>query len=157
MRSHTVESSAHRVRSSRTRLRNRLSYGLTKTASRMLLIRTRIGLSPIHGNGVFACETALAGSTVWQYEPAFDRVISEEELRTMPAAFCEYINMYAYHSTDIDGRLLLPCDHARFLNHSADPNTKELPFRSVASRLIKSGDEITCDYGAFCVDWTGLN
>jgi uncharacterized protein len=123
----------------------------------MLLIRTRVGPSPIHGNGVFACETAPIGTTVWQYEPAFDRVISEEELQKLPAAFCEYISMYAYHSTDIGGSLLLPCDHAKFLNHSADPNTKALPFRSVASRLINAGEEITCDYGAFCVDWTGLD
>jgi len=125
--------------------------------SRMLLIRTRVGPSPIHGNGVFACEAAPLGTTVWKFEPAFDRVISDEELRKMPAAFCEYINMYAYHARDLGGRLLLPCDHAKFLNHSADPNTKELPFRSVATRLIEAGEEITCDYGAFCVDWTGLD
>ena len=123
----------------------------------MLLIRTHIGPSPIHGNGVFACEAVPAGNTVWRYEPVFDRVISEEELRDMPTAFCEYVNMYAYRSADIEGRLLLSCDHAKFLNHSDDPNTTEQRFSSIASRLIKVGDEITCDYGAFCVDWKGFD
>jgi SET domain-containing protein len=123
----------------------------------MLLIRTRVGPSPIHGSGVFACETVLPGTAVWQFEPAFDRVIAEAELPKTPSAFREYIDMYAYYSADLGGRLLLPCDHAKFLNHSAHPNTRTLPFMSVASRLIETGDEITCDYGAFCVGWTGFD
>ncbi len=122
----------------------------------MLLIRTRIGPSLIHGNGVFACEAVLPGETVWQYEPAFDRIISDDELVKLPDAFREHIDMYAYRSSDIEGRLVLSCDNARFLNHSGQPNTRELPFRSVASRLIEVGEEITCDYGAFCVDWAGF-
>ncbi len=94
---------------------------------------------------------------MWRFEPAFDRVIAEAELATTPASFQEYVQMYAYASADLDGRLLLPCDHAKFLNHAVDPNTETLPFRSVASRLIEAGDEITCDYGAFCVGWTGFD
>jgi SET domain-containing protein len=123
----------------------------------MLLIRTRLGPSSIHGNGVFACEPVLPGTAVWQFEPAFDRIINEDELSTMPAAFREYINKYAYYSTDLGGMLLLPCDHAKFLNHNADPNTEELSFKSVANRLIQADEEITCDYGAFCVGWTGFD
>jgi SET domain-containing protein len=122
----------------------------------MLLIRTRIKPSPIHGNGVFACEAAAPGTMVWRFEPLFDRIISDQELQSAPVAFREYIDMYAYRSTDLDGRLILSCDHAKFLNHSDDPNTRELPFGSIASRQINIGDEITCDYGAFCVDWKGF-
>jgi SET domain-containing protein len=123
----------------------------------MLLIRTRIGPSSIHGNGVFACETVAPGTMIWRFEPLFDRVISEEELSGLPFAFREYVDMYAYRSTDTEGRLVLSCDHAKFLNHSSDPNTEELPFASIARRQISFGDEITCDYGAFCVDWTGFD
>lgn len=123
----------------------------------MLLIRTFIGASAIHGNGVFAGEEIACGTVVWRYEPNFDRVILDEELGEMPDAFCDYIHMYAYRSSDIGGRLLLPCDHAKFLNHSADPNTIELPLKSIASRLIRMGEEITCDYSMFCVDWTGFD
>jgi uncharacterized protein len=123
----------------------------------MLLIRTFIRASPIHGNGVFAAEEIACGTVVWRYEPNFDRVITDEELVDMPDAFCDYINMYAYRSSDIGGRLLLPCDHAKFLNHSADPNTIELPLKSIASRLIQAGEEMTCDYSKFCVDWAGFD
>ena len=122
----------------------------------MFLIRTRIGPSPIHGNGVFACETVDRGTTVWRFEPAFDRVFSEDELFSVPPAFREYVDMYAYRSVDLEGLRVLSCDHAKFLNHSDDPNTQELRFASVASRRINEGDEITCDYGAFCIDWTGF-
>jgi uncharacterized protein len=92
----------------------------------MLLIRTRIGPSAIHGSGVFACETVLCGATVWRFDPAFDRVIAEAELLKMPTAFREYVDIYAYYSADLGGRLLLPCDHAKFINHSAHPNTKAI-------------------------------
>lgn len=123
----------------------------------MLLVRTFIGASSIHGNGVFAVDEIARGTVVWRYNFRFDRVISDEELAGMPDAFCDYINMYSYRSSDIGGRLLLPCDHAKFLNHSTEPNTIELPLKSVASRKINSGEEITCDYSKFCVDWTGFD
>ena len=123
----------------------------------MFLIRTVIGSSQIHGNGVFTCAAVPKGTVVWRFEPIFDRVISEDELEGMPASFCEYIQMYAYRSSDLSGRLLLPCDHAKFLNHSTDPNTIELPLESIASRIISKGEEITCDYSKFCVDWAGFD
>jgi SET domain-containing protein len=122
----------------------------------MLLIKTRVGPSLIHGNGVFACEDVDRGGLIWRFEPSFDRIIAEEELKQLPAPFREYLDMYAYRSKDLGGRMVLSCDHAKFLNHSSEPNTEELPFRSVASRRIVSGDEITCDYGAFCTDWAGF-
>ena len=122
----------------------------------MLVIRTRVGPSSIHGNGVFAEETVSRGAIVWRYEPNFDRVILDEELVNLPAAFSSYIDMYAYRSKDLGGQLLLSCDHAKFLNHSSDPNTEEMPYRSIARRLINIGEEITCDYRAFCTDGTGF-
>ena len=123
----------------------------------MFLIRTSIRPSSIHGNGVFASEDVAAGTTIWRYEPAFDILITDEQLSATPAAFREYIDMYAYRSSDLNGRLLLPCDHAKFLNHSPDPNTSELPFVSIASRRIRLGEEITCDYSKFCINWTGFD
>jgi len=122
----------------------------------MFLIRTRIGPSKIHGTGVFACETAEQGTVIWKFEPLFDREVLETDLAKMPAAFREYVEMYAYRAADLGGRLILSADHARFLNHSDDPNTGEVPFASIAKRKINVGDEITCDYGAFCTDGTGF-
>jgi uncharacterized protein len=123
----------------------------------MFLIRTRIGPSDIHGTGVFACENVDQGALIWRFEPLFDREISEAELSDMPAAFQEYIAMYAYRASELGGRLILSCDHAKFLNHSADPNTSEVALGSIANRQINAGDEITCDYEAFCIDGKGFD
>ena len=123
----------------------------------MFTVRTRVGASAIHGTGVFAAEPIAAGQEVWRYEPAFDRTITDAELAGVPDAFRRFLETYAYRSADLGGALVLPCDHAIFLNHSDVPNTAEEPFRSVASRSIPAGEEITCDYGAFCVGWTGFD
>lgn len=123
----------------------------------MFLIRTRIGPSTIHGNGVFACETVEEGTVIWRFEPLFDHEISEPDLANMPAAFREYIDMYAYRASDLGGRLILSGDHAKFLNHSDNPNTSEIPLASLARRKINADDEITCDYGAFCAGWNGFD
>ena len=118
----------------------------------MFLIRTRVAPSAIHGLGVFACEPAAVGTIVWR----FDRIIDEEALRAVPEAFRAFLDTYAYRSIDTGGALVLSCDDARFLNHSDDPNTEDQPFVSLARRPIAVGDEITCDYGAFCVGWAGF-
>lgn len=122
----------------------------------MLTIRTRVGPSPIHGLGVFALEPAAVGTVVWRYEPAFDRLIEDGLLAQAPPAFRAFLDTYAYRSLEVSGGLILPCDHARFLNHSDDPNTAERPFESFACRSIAVGDEMTCNYGAFCEGWTGF-
>ena len=122
----------------------------------MFLIKTRVGSSPIHGVGVFAAEAVEVGQPVWRFHADFDRVISNTELATLPDAFRAFLHAYAYNAVDLDGALVLSCDHAKFLNHSDDPNTEEQPFVSVARKPIEIGDEITCDYGAFCVDWAGF-
>ena len=122
----------------------------------MFLIRTRVGPSPIHGVGVFARDAVPAGTVVWRFEAGFDRVVTAAERGAAPAAFRAFLDAYAYPSADLQGAILLCCDDARFLNHSAAPNTAERPFESVASRPIAAGEEITCDYGVFCLGWTGL-
>jgi hypothetical protein len=123
----------------------------------MFVIKTRVGPSSIHGTGVFACENVAIGDPVWRFHPPFDQILSERDIAQLPSVAREYLEMYAYPSSDLSGQLVLSGDHARFLNHSDDPNTEARPFLSVARRSIAPGDEITCDYGAFCVGWTGLN
>ena len=118
----------------------------------MLTVKTSVRPSTIHGNGVFAEERIVAGDTVWQFDPVFDRVISDADVARSPQAFQEFLDLYAYRSVDMDGALILSADNARYLNHSPYPNTRELRFSSLASRTIEVGEEMTCDYGAFCSD-----
>ena len=122
----------------------------------MFVIRTRVGPSLIHGTGVFACEDIAIGIAVWRFHPPFDQILSDSDVAALPAIVRDFLSTYAYRSRDLEGRLVLAGDHARFLNHSDDPNTSERPFLSVACKSINAGDEITCDYAAFCTDGLGF-
>jgi uncharacterized protein len=121
----------------------------------MFVIKTRVAPSAIHGLGVFACEEIAAGAEVWRFHPPFDIVVLEAALADLPNAVRLHLDMYAYRSVDLRGQLVLSGDNAKYLNHSDDPSLEELPFRSIARRRIAEGEEITCDYGAFCTDWNG--
>ncbi len=123
----------------------------------MFVIKTRVGSSHIHGIGVFCGEDVVSGQVVWRFDPDYDRLIPDAAVPGLPHAYRAFLDTYAYRSVDVEGGLVLSGDHARFLNHSDDPNTEERPFVSVARRAIREGEEITCDYGAFCVDWTGFD
>lgn len=122
----------------------------------MFVIKTRVGPSTIHGTGVFAGEDVSVGGEVWRFHPPFDLIISDSDVEGLSDSAKDYIEMYSYRCLDLGGRRVLSGDHARFLNHSDDPNTEEQPFVSIARKPIFAGDEITCDYGAFCAGWTGL-
>lgn len=123
----------------------------------MLLIPTYVAPSAIHGIGVFATAPVAAGQAVWRYEPGIDLVIPDERAASLPPAFRDFLATYAYRSVDVADGLVLSCDHARFFNHDDRPNTETRPFVTYASRDILAGEEITCDYGAFCVGWTGFD
>ena len=121
----------------------------------MFVIKTRVGPSTIHGTGVFACEDIDVGSVIWRFHPPFDQILPDDAVVGLPDSIRDFLKIYAYQSKDLSGKLVLCGDHARFLNHSDDPNTEERPFVSLACKPIRAGDEITCNYGAFCTDWTG--
>jgi len=121
----------------------------------MFVIKTRIAPSSIHGLGVFACEDVPPGAEVWRFCPPFDIVVPEAALTDLPNAVRLHLDLYAYRSVDLGGQLVLSGDNAKYLNHSDDPSTEELPFRSLARRRIAEGEEITCNYGAFCTNWNG--
>ncbi len=123
----------------------------------MFIIRTRVGPSIIHGTGVFASDDVAVGTVIWRFHPPFDQVLSDDDVASLPDICRNFLATHAYRSKDLNGQLVLCGDYASFLNHSDDPNTEELPFVSIARRPIPAGEEITCDYGAFCTDWSGFN
>ena len=120
------------------------------------MIKTRVGQSAIHGTGVFAAEDVTVGAPVWRFHPRVDQILSDADVAALPEACRIFLSVYAYKSKDLGGRLVLSGDHARFLNHSNDPNTEEHHFVSVACKPIRVDDEITCDYRAFCTDGLGF-
>lgn len=123
----------------------------------MFLIRTIVAPSAIHGVGVFAAEDVAAGRVIWEYADGIDLAIPLARVAEFPDAFRAYLETYAYIPKDMPGRYVLSCDHAKFLNHSEDPNTALEPFRTLSRRAIARGEEITCDYRAFVAGWTGFD
>ena len=123
----------------------------------MLTVRTRVAPSSIHGLGVFADEDVAEGAEIWRFEPGLDLLLPRERLAELPPAGQFFMAMYSYESVDFPDRVVLSGDHARFLNHSDDPNTAIGHLVTLARRPILAGEEITCDYGAFCVGWTGFD
>lgn len=112
----------------------------------MFLIQTYVAPSTVHGNGVYAGEAIVEGQAIWKFVAGLDLVVPFDVIAAAPKAFQEYMEMYAYRSPQIEGGMILSCDHAKFLNHSDNPNTVIDGFTTFASRTIAKDDEITCDY-----------
>lgn len=115
----------------------------------MLRVKTRVAPSAIQGLGLFAEEDIAEGATIWQFDRGVDQVI---DLRYVdPGDFIarDFILKYGYQ-TVVDQPVFVLCvDDARFMNHSDYPNIVETEERSVATRPIAKGEEITTNYQAF--------
>jgi hypothetical protein len=119
----------------------------------MMLVRTRVAPSAIHGLGLFAVDTIPKGTPIWRFEAGFDREFSPGEFAALPAQAQVHIRWFAYVDRDTRGRVLSG-DHTCFMNHSPEPNTGALrdavlPITTVALRDIAVGEELTCNYWAF--------
>lgn len=122
----------------------------------MLLVPTRVAPSAIQGLGLFAADAVPEGREVWRFAPGFDLLVPLDDLAGLPAAYRAYLDTYAYPSDAFPGRLVVSCDHAKFMNHATDPNVVGRELSSFASRSIAAGEELTCDYRAVCAGWTGF-
>jgi hypothetical protein len=122
----------------------------------MLLVRTRVRPSAIHGLGLFAVEALPRGTPVWRFERGFDQEFTPEQFAAFPPVVQQHIRWFAYFRPE-DGRAVLSGDHASFMNHSDTPNTgvwpdSPWPVTTVALRDIASGEELTCNYREFDAD-----
>lgn len=122
----------------------------------MMLVPTRVGPSAIQGLGLFAAAPLQIGDEVWRFAPGLDLLIPLDGLADLPAVYRAFLDTYAYGSDAFPDRLVVSCDHAKFMNHSADPNVIGWELSSFTSRPVEAGEELTCDYGAVCSGWTGF-
>ena len=118
----------------------------------MLLVKTKIAPSKIHGIGLFADQFISKGTIVWKFVPGFDMKFTQEEIETLPQTAREFLSTYDYVSNRT-GYHVLCIDNARFYNHSKTPNTTDIELEGtdeeggdVAVRDIQVGEEITYDY-----------
>ncbi len=80
-------------------------------------VNTYVWPSKIHGYGCFSSKPIIAGTIVWKMDGH------------QPTYLSDYL------------------DHARFINHSENPNTVPDSFgNTIACRNISQGEEITEDY-----------
>ena len=97
------------------------------------------------GVGVFATKFIPKGTIVW-IKDELDIVLDEEDIESFDEARKEYIYKYSYE--DDDGEYVLCWDHARYVNHSFNPNCADTAYDfELAGRDIQPGEQITCDYG----------
>lgn len=122
----------------------------------MMLVRTTLGASAIHGIGIFADEDIPAGAAIWESNFVLDMHIPESEVSKLPPLAAEFVDIYAYPSLHKPGCMVLETDNGRFMNHTTTPNTnfsqKDKGYARVA---IKKGEEITCDYREFIDGFAG--
>jgi uncharacterized protein len=116
----------------------------------MLLVRSCLAPSKINGLGVFAKELIPAGSVVWEFTPGFDL---EYCIDDQPPPIQEYLRHYG--SRVHPGIHLLCGDNARFMNHSNVPNISAAESPNIALGDIAAGEEITCNYAEFDLDFKG--
>lgn len=122
----------------------------------MMLIRTRVGPSAIHGTGLFAVERVRKGAPVWRFQPGFDHAFDQAAFEALPPLTREHTRWFCFVSKET-GHVILSGDHACFINHAPDPSTGAPPDKAwdgttVALRDLEPGDEITCDYFAYDAD-----
>ena len=110
----------------------------------MLVVKTCLKEIKGKGIGLIANEFIKKGQKVWVYNPIVDIIIDEKSIPKEAKAFYDKYAIY------IDGgkKRFLNTDNARFINHSKNPNTKNLGrFKpNVAIKDISPGEEITIDY-----------
>lgn len=130
----------------------------------MILVKTKLDKSNIHGIGIFAKEFIPNGTVVWQFNRAFDLVLSKEEVDQLSDAAREQFLNYAYVSKKT-GHYILCSDDSRFFNHDLNANTKcQVPKNPdsdealicFATKDIQLGEELTNNYKEFDNDPTDV-
>jgi len=120
----------------------------------MLLVKTKLEPSPVHGIGCFADQFIPKGTLVRKFMPGFDLEIPKSEVDKLPDAPRERFLNYAYFFEE-NNSYFLDFDDERFVNHSDEPNVGPKPSgweelgEMYALRDIQIGEEITEDYKEF--------
>jgi SET domain-containing protein len=112
----------------------------------MLLVRTYLDRSPIHGLGVFAGETIAKGAKIWRFVEGYDRCWTPKQFAKLPKPARDYLKDYAYNA---DGEILFTVDNDHYINHSDRANTFWKAGYVIARVTIRKGAEITNDYREF--------
>jgi SET domain-containing protein len=111
----------------------------------------RLGISPIHGIGVFAVRDIPKGvKPLISLLKIKEFSLSKKEISKLPESVKKEIRMFCYYDKD---KYLIPSiglnsmNMAFYMNHSKTPNTKYLKNNEiVALKKIKANEELFFDY-----------
>lgn len=118
----------------------------------MFVVRVELRQSKIHGLGCFAVEPIRKGQAVWRFDPRLDISIPLNEYDSFSPPVQEVLQRLTYTEERNGVDYMVLCgDHARFMNHSSDPNLvdSEDMLEDFAVRDIEADEELTCNYFAF--------
>lgn len=119
----------------------------------MLLVKTSLRKSDIHGFGCFTEEKISKGQVVWVFDNRIDVRITTSELQQLPEPARAFYSIYGYSEMYQDEQVVILCgDHSKHMNHSLEPNLTEggqLGDINIATRDIEPGEELTCNYYNF--------
>jgi len=119
----------------------------------MLSVPTYLDRSPVHGIGLFASQKIMAGSLVWEFNPAVDLVYSlvQWDLLKESIAAPSFRNLLRLSYKEA-GNIYICMDNAQFMNHS---ETRANVVHGVsknmmyAVRNIDNGEELLCNYFSY--------
>ncbi len=120
----------------------------------MLLIKTKIKESGIHGIGLFADQFIPKGTEIWKFTPGFDQKFTREQILSFPDLLQIYIYKYCWRSKK-SKLYCFSADNGKYFNHSKNPNVlseyrdDEEEVITVTIKDIEIGEEILDDYSSF--------
>jgi SET domain-containing protein len=111
----------------------------------------RLGISPVHGIGVFAIKDIPKGAKpLVSLLKIKEFSFSKKEINKLPASVKKEVRMFCYYDKDeylIPSIGLNAMNMAFYMNHSKTPNVKYLKSNDiVALRKIKANEELFFDY-----------
>lgn len=102
------------------------------------------------GVGLFATKLIPKGTITW-IKDELDIILKKEYIESLDDARKKVIYKYAYEDNDTE--YVLNWDHARYINHSFNPNVVDTAYDfELAARDIQPGEQLTCDYGTLGAD-----
>jgi uncharacterized protein len=126
----------------------------------MLLVKTKVAPSPVHGLGLFADQFIPRGTRIWEYSEVVDSRFDASRLVGLTEKEQDELLKHSYLNPS-SGLYVVCGDDARYMNHADDPNTEDVGYDdglvngegiTVAARDIQPGEEIFSDYRAFDAD-----
>lgn len=96
------------------------------------------------GVGIYASRPIMRGTLTWVLDP-LDRVFTPGSVAELPPAYRPLVEKYSFR--DASGSFILCWDHARYVNHSCDPNCAGTRHGfDIAVRDIAVGEQLVNDY-----------